>query len=130
MPPLPALVVPGSGPNIGQTQIDIFGTGFVSGVTAVLGGNPMPVTFLTSGHLKATTPAHAIGLVGLVLTNPDTTSGGLLAAFTYLLSPSGILKPSNFTAPVRKRVEFDGRVRKAVALTTQISQPLSFETEL
>jgi hypothetical protein len=69
-------VAPTSGPDMGGTAITITGTDFVSGATVTFGGIAATgVTFVSSTQIDVTTPAHAVGAVDVVVTNPDSQSG-------------------------------------------------------
>ena len=83
-------ITPNSGPTAGGTSVTINGSAFVSGATVSIGGTPATnVTFVNSGSLTATTPAHAAGTVNVVVTNPDTQSGTLTNGFTFNAPPGG-----------------------------------------
>jgi IPT/TIG domain-containing protein len=91
-PPLPAPtvsgVLPTNGLTTGGTAVTITGTNFVAGATVTLGGSAATgVTVVNSTTITATTPAHAAGAVSVTVTNPDTQSATLTAAFTYVLPP-------------------------------------------
>ena len=65
-----------SGSRLGGTVLTITGTGFVTGASVIIGGavaTSVSVNSLTS--ITATTAAHAIGLVDVVVTNSDTGFG-------------------------------------------------------
>jgi hypothetical protein len=76
-------VSPVSGPAVGGTAISIFGTG-LDGVTGgTLGGTALTsVVVVNPRQVTAVAPAHAAGLVALVLTD-DAGSAPLAGAFTY-----------------------------------------------
>ena len=79
---------PSTGPSTGGTSItDLHGTGFVATPTVTFGGVPATsVVWVSSTQLTCVTPAHAGGAVNIVVTNPDTQSGTLVAGFTYVVS--------------------------------------------
>ncbi|MBI2550208.1 IPT/TIG domain-containing protein [Candidatus Woesearchaeota archaeon] len=82
-------VSPVSGPTAGSTSVTITGSYFVSGAGVTFGGAAAgSVTFVSSTQLTAVTPAHAAGLVDVVVTNPDGQSGTLVNGFTYVAPPS------------------------------------------
>jgi acid phosphatase len=82
-------VSPTSGPTAGGTQITITGTGFAAGATVTVGGSPASgVMVSNSTTITANTPAHAAGLVDIVVTNTDGQSGTKTNAFTYT-APGG-----------------------------------------
>jgi Tol biopolymer transport system component/pimeloyl-ACP methyl ester carboxylesterase len=82
--PLISLVTPGSGPDAGGTPITITGTGFANGASVTLGGAlAANVNVVNQTIITAVTPAHAAGVVDVVVMNPDGQSGVLAVAFTY-----------------------------------------------
>ncbi len=77
-------VVPNSGPAAGGTTVTVSGTNFVAGASVSFGGVAAGTVTVTSGtQLSATTGAHGVGVVDVVVTNPDTQSGTLAVGFTY-----------------------------------------------
>lgn len=85
-PPTLALVSPNHGLASGGTSVTLTGTGFQNGATVSFGGTASPsVTFNGATQLTATTPAHAAGLVSVVVTNPDT--GTVTAANSFTFDP-------------------------------------------
>ena len=90
-PPTVTGVSPTSGPIAGGTAITITGTNFLSGATASIGGTPATgVTVVNSTTITATAPAHAVGLVGVSVTNSDSQSATLASAFAYVAPPPTI----------------------------------------
>jgi hypothetical protein len=82
-------ISPIGGALAGNTAVTITGTGFVNGVTVSIGGSAATgVTFISSSSLTATTPAHAAGVVNVVVTNPDTQAGTGTSLFTYANAPT------------------------------------------
>ncbi len=97
--PAPSLtgVSPTSGPVAGGTTVTLTGTGFVTGATVTIGGADASASFVSSTHLTATTPAHAVGAADVVVTNPDSQVDTLVAGFTYVVvQPPG--KPTGVSA--------------------------------
>jgi chitodextrinase len=83
-PPTVTGVSPNVGPISGGTPITITGTNFQSGATVKLGGTPATnVAFVNSTSLTATTPAHAAGLVDVLVTNPNGVSKALTGGYSY-----------------------------------------------
>jgi len=83
--PTPAAIAisPTGGTTAGGDAVDITGTGFLSGCTATIGGNPCTsVVFVSSTHLTAVTPAGLAGARDVVVTN-DVNLGTLAGGFTY-----------------------------------------------
>jgi len=68
-------ISPGQGDSRGGDQVMVLGSGFQNGATVSFGGVAAPgVTFINSTKLLVTTPAHAVGLTSVTVTNP--ASGG------------------------------------------------------
>ena len=72
---------PSSGSASGGTVVTLRGSGFVSGITATLGGKSATLSLTDMNTLILTTPAVPTGPQQLVLTNPDGESVSLDAAF-------------------------------------------------
>jgi len=88
-PPTVTAVSPNSGSTAGGTSVTITGTGFVATPSVTFGGaNATAEVLVSSTTLTATAPAHAAGLVNVVVTNPDAQSGTLTNGFAYLPPPS------------------------------------------
>ncbi len=90
---LPGLTVTAISPNAGSTAggtvVTITGTNFAATPTITVGGTAATgVVFVNSTTLTATTPAHATGIVNVVVTNPDAQVGTLTAGYAYLPPPS------------------------------------------
>ncbi len=88
-PPAPTVtaVSPNTGSTAGGGLVTITGTGFVSTPTVptvTFGGTSATRTFVNSTTLTATVPAHAAGIVNVVVTNPDLQAGTLTNGFAYL----------------------------------------------
>ncbi len=86
-PAVSSIVAP-SGPTSGGTAVAINGSGFVSGATAAfvdLTGSVSltSVAFVNAGKLTAMTPAHAAGVMDVVVFNPDDSTGTLQNGFAY-----------------------------------------------
>jgi PKD repeat protein len=71
-------IVPVLGRLAGGTSVTITGGNFVNGATAITMGGTAPTTFTVVGptSITATTPAHAAGLVNVVITTPGGTATG------------------------------------------------------
>ncbi len=90
-PPAPTVTVvsPNSGSTAGGTSVTITGTNFVATPAVTFGGTAATSEVLVSSTtLTATVPAHAAGLVNVVVTNPDAQSGTLANGYAYLPPPS------------------------------------------
>ncbi len=66
----------------GGTVVTVRGSGFVSGITATVGGKSAAVTFTDASTITITTPVIATGPQQLTLTNPSGETTLLDAAFT------------------------------------------------
>ncbi|HKQ03960.1 MAG TPA: DUF4231 domain-containing protein [Blastocatellia bacterium] len=81
-------VTPDFGPPAGGTDVTLTGTHFVRGATVKFDGNDATdIVVSNATTIKAKTPAHAAGIVDVVVTNPDTQSATLTGGFTYKESP-------------------------------------------
>jgi hypothetical protein len=89
--PAVSAVSPSQGPFGGGTAVTITGSDFVTGATVTFNGVAATgVTFVSSTSITATTPAGTQGAAVIEVTNPDTQSGTLSGAFTYLAAPPAI----------------------------------------
>jgi hypothetical protein len=88
-------ITPTTGFTSGGTAITLTGTGFLSGATVTLAGEPVAVTFINSVSLRVTAPAHASGAVDIVVTNPGGATGTLPAAFTYTAALASLAMTGN-----------------------------------
>jgi len=91
--PEPAPTVSGvtanTGSAAGGTTVTIAGTGFASGASVSFGGTAATaVTVTGSTSITATTPAHAPGVVAVLVRNPDAQSGTLPNGFTFTAPPT------------------------------------------
>ena len=75
-------MTPQPGSTAGGSSVTITGTGIQSGATVTVGG---VVTEASSfaGSMYLTTPAHAAGIVDVVVTNPGGQSASLTGGYTY-----------------------------------------------
>src|SRR6202035_4475724 len=87
--PAPTAISPTSGTTSGGTPVTISGTNFASGATVTFGGtSATSVVVVSSTTITATTPAHAAGVVNVVVTNSNGQSGTLTNGYTYTASPA------------------------------------------
>jgi uncharacterized repeat protein (TIGR01451 family) len=89
-PAITATLSPNQGPNSGGTPVTITGSGFVSGgsLGVTFGGtSATAVTFVNSTTITCTAPAHAAGVVDVVLTNGDGQPTTATNGFTYYAPP-------------------------------------------
>jgi len=78
-------VAPASGTALGGTTVTITGTNFSVGAGVTFGAAAgMNVVVTSATSLIAVTPAHLAGVINVIVTNPDTQSGALANAFTYV----------------------------------------------
>jgi len=85
-------VLPSVGSAAGGATIKIVGTGFMPGMIAMFDGIKVTGRFDSRGTSFTTfyseTPAHAVGAVDLIVTNPDGQSNRVEAGYTYVLPDS------------------------------------------
>jgi Domain of unknown function (DUF1929)/IPT/TIG domain len=83
--PTVSSLTPTSGTTNSGTNLNITGTGFLAGATVKVAGTAAgSVNVISSTSMTATAPAHAAGLVSIVVTNTDGQSGTLNNAYTYV----------------------------------------------
>ena len=91
---------PTSGSTAGGTSVTLTGANFVSGATVKFGGVAATnVNVSSSTTITATTPAHAAGVVDVVVTNPDAQLGTLTAGFTYVVPTPTVTSIAPDTGP-------------------------------
>ncbi len=73
-----------SGPTGGGTGLTVNGSGFLTGATVAFGGVAATVGTITASSIPVTTPAHVLGAVSVVVTNPDGQAVTLPNGFTYV----------------------------------------------
>jgi hypothetical protein len=71
----------------GGATVVITGTNFYTGASVSFGGSSCTVTALSSTSITCRTTAHAAGVVAVTVTNIDSQSDSLAAAFTYRAAP-------------------------------------------
>jgi LPXTG-motif cell wall-anchored protein len=88
--PTIASVTPNSGPETGGTAVTITGTGFTGATGVTFGGTAAPsFTVVDDTSITTTTPAHAPGAVGVVVTAPGGQSAP--GDFTFLSLPAPVI---------------------------------------
>lgn len=88
--PSVAAAAPRTGPIEGGTLVTITGSGFADGATVTFGGTAATSVVVASADLiRAVAPAHAAGVVDLVVTNDDSQAGALSGGFTYTAASGG-----------------------------------------
>ena len=94
-PPKLTGISPATGPTTGDTTVAITGTDIQMGATVLFGNVPAAqINSVTSTSIEAVTPVHDPGNVDVKITNPDTRSDTLLAAFAFEGSPPPIGGPA------------------------------------
>ncbi|MCC7509415.1 MAG: IPT/TIG domain-containing protein [Planctomycetes bacterium] len=81
-PPLLNNVAPSSGPATGGTSVTLTGSAFTGTTSVTFGGVAATFTVNSDTSISATTPAHAVGAVSVIVTNP-LGSNAANTAFTY-----------------------------------------------
>lgn len=90
-PPAPTVmsVTPNTGPTSGGDRVIVTGTGFAPGALLSLGGAlATQINVVSETFIEALTPAHAAGMVNVVVTNPDGQAGALMNGYTYVGKPA------------------------------------------
>ncbi len=77
-------IAPIQGPVSGNTDITITGANFQPGVSVSMDGLTATVVSVTATRVVVRTPARRAGVVGLILTNPDSQSASRASAYTYV----------------------------------------------
>jgi MYXO-CTERM domain-containing protein len=83
-PPTITTIAPTSGTTAGGTTVTITGTNF-STPAVTFGGTAGTVTAANGTSITLTTPAHAAGMVDVVVTNADTQSATATNGFTFAI---------------------------------------------
>lgn len=82
--PTVTAISPTAGSTSGRTTVTVTGTNFAAGASVSFGGSQATdVVILNSTEITARTPAHPVGPVDVVVTNPDGQSGALVNGFRY-----------------------------------------------
>ena len=90
-------ITPKGGPVSGGSTVTITGSGFVSGATVTVGGNPCSgLTVSSSTALNCIVPSHTTGAVTVTVTNPDSQTTSAANFYTYRVPPAiSSLAPSS-----------------------------------
>jgi hypothetical protein len=75
-------ISPANAPSSGGATLTVRGSGFQSGVTAMIGGKSVAVTFVDMNTIRVITPAVGAGKYRVAITNSDGETTGLDAGFT------------------------------------------------
>jgi len=76
-------VSPNVGSTAGGTPVRISGTGFQPGATVTVDGTAIRVYVENGTTIHLSTPAHAVGTVDVVVTNPGGQADRLAGGYTY-----------------------------------------------
>ena len=77
-----------AGALAGGTSVIIDGTDFITGATVDFGGSACTSVTVTSTQITCTTTAHPVGVVDVVVTNPNMLTGTLTGGYTYQATPT------------------------------------------
>ena len=89
--PAPTLggVLPANGPIAGAAPVTISGTGFLAGASVTFNGAPATqVVVVSATSITCRTPALALGIANIVVTNPDTQVAVLANSFDAIANLS------------------------------------------
>src|ERR1019366_9249320 len=87
--PTVTAVSPSGGSTSGGASVTVTGTGFVNGASVTFDGIiDTSLIWVSATSLTVVTPAHAAGIVNVVVTNPDTQVGTGTALYTYAPAPT------------------------------------------
>jgi len=93
-------VSPSTGATVGAAEIRLTGTGFSQATTLTFGDAPAIVSSRSSSTtLVGITPAHAPGIVDLVVANPNGDRLTLPAAYTFTEDQFSVTVSPNIVAP-------------------------------
>lgn len=81
-PPSLSSVAPSSGPATGGTSVTLTGSAFTGATSVTFGGVAATFAVINDTTITATTPAHAVGAVSVIVTNP-MGSNAANTAFSY-----------------------------------------------
>jgi probable HAF family extracellular repeat protein len=83
--PTVSSISPPTGNVTGETSVTISGANFVSGATVTIGGSTLSsISVVNSSTITGITTAHITGPFDVVVTNPDTQSATLPAAYQFV----------------------------------------------
>jgi len=115
--PTVASVSPNAGPIAGGTSVTITGTNFTGATAVTFGGAAATIGTVTATTIAATTPAHAVGGVNVVVTTPGG-SGTATGAFTYQATTTTALSASPNPSVFGQSVTFTATVTPSTATGT------------
>lgn len=135
-----SLVVSSLSESVGSTgggaEVKIVGAGFLDGeggAVVIFGGTYSPrVSHVGTTTIVATVPAHAAGLVDVVVSNPDGQLGRLADAYTYVspgsLDFNGEWEGTSRTDHVEFRFRFTVQANRLTAVSCGSSATVSFSS--
>lgn len=83
--PIASTLTPAAGPATGGTTVVISGSSFDPGTQVSFGGTPAAsFTYQSATQITVVTPAHAVGDVDLLFTNPDGLTSTKVNGFRFL----------------------------------------------
>ncbi len=84
VPPNVSKISPATGLLSGGTVVTILGTDFANGITVKFGAtDAASVTFVSGTELRVVAPAHALGTVNVIVTNPDGSTKTVTNGFRF-----------------------------------------------
>src|ERR1035441_9898383 len=108
--PLPTFtgISPSQGLTNGGTAVTLTGSGFELGAGVLFGGQSAASVLVNSGsQITAITPPESLGVVSVVMTNPDNTTATLTNGFTYTGPPPSISgQPASISVPLGSNAVF------------------------
>ena len=120
-------MTPQPGSTAGGSSVTITGTGILSGATVTVGGVVTEATSYASS-MYLITPAHAAGIVDVVVTNPGGQSASLPGGYTYA-SPESFDFNGDWEAGAHETpIRFTIRNNSIVSLSCGTSAPVMFST--
>jgi hypothetical protein len=94
-------ISPATGLTTGGLSVTITGSNFLSGATVTLGGTAATSVSVTSStQITAKTPAHAAGVVSVIVTDPGGLTGPLTNGFTYTNPAPTVTSISPASGPI------------------------------
>ncbi len=85
--PVVTAVSPNTGTYLGGQQVSLSGENFEAGITVVFGTVAVHVVSATATEVTVITPAHAVGVVDVFVTNTNGKSATLSRGFAFTKSP-------------------------------------------
>ncbi len=118
-------LLPATGLLSGATAVTITGTGFASGAAITFGGlAATSVVWISASSLTAVTPAHALGTVDVVVTNPDAQLGTGFGIYTFAPATHSVTYSlSGGTGPLPNQSDVAEGASFTTALSTGLSKP-------